>query len=49
MLNPYDNETEEQNNFWSDVYKFMQDTGCTKEEAIKEMELLYSESIEDMI
>lgn len=37
----YCEETEEQNNFWADVYYYMQENKCDEETAIKAIEPLY--------
>jgi hypothetical protein len=41
MTRPIDEETEIENNFWADVYYYMQEHNCDKETAIKAIEPLY--------
>lgn len=41
MFNPYENETEEQNSFWADVYYYMQEHKCDEKTAVKAIEPLY--------
>ncbi|MFA1510021.1 hypothetical protein ACDN41_12395 [Priestia aryabhattai] len=42
MANHLMNETEEQNNFWADVYYYMEENNCDKETAMKAIEPLYT-------
>lgn len=37
----YCNESEEENSFWADVYYYMKENNCSKEEAIKKIQPIY--------
>ena len=38
---PIQDETEEQNNFWADVYYYMHEHKCDEKTAIKAIESIY--------
>jgi len=41
----YCTETEEENAFWADVYYYMRDNNCSKEDAQKEVWKIYKQDI----